>query len=78
LKEEIKKGDLVLWRSDDQFDLVAGPPRDNAEQLGIVVETRMLENAKGELAIRGVLVRWPEYDTDFWTPVEMLQVISES
>ena len=44
MKEEIKKGDLVLWKEDDQFDLAGGPPYDDSEQIGIVVETRLLQS----------------------------------
>jgi hypothetical protein len=75
MKEKIKKGDLVVWDSSAEFDLVTDSFEEGSEQIGIVIEITSLKNVIEE-DIQGARVKWYEYPEPFWTPVDMIKILS--
>jgi len=77
MKEKIKKGDLVVWDAGAEFDLVNDSFEEGSEQIGIVIEITSLKNAIEE-DIQGARVKWYEYPEPFWTPVDMIKILSDT
>jgi hypothetical protein len=73
-KEKLNKGDLVRWKTGEGFDLV--PPLDaTKEPVGVVVDVSELHNPEGK-PTAGVRVQWHGYTQPFWTPINMVEVVS--
>jgi len=72
--KKLNKGDLVKWRTGEGFDLVP-PLESDTEPVGVVVGISELFNPNGDATL-GARIQWPDYERPFWTPINMVEVVS--
>tara|TARA_R100001377_G_C3149363_1_gene95721 strand:- start:380 stop:622 length:243 start_codon:yes stop_codon:yes gene_type:complete len=76
-REKLSKGDLVIWKTGEGFDLVLPPYEKSKEPVGVVVGVTKLHNPEGK-PTPGVMVLWSTYKQPFWSPTSMVEVVSNA